>query len=302
MLIFRRYKVRNEERGFLFRDKEFVRVLAPGTYWFVDPLRKVRVDILSVRDVWVRNKDLDVIARSGALGKEAIVLDLADRERAVVSVDGRFEAVLKPGLYALWTVFRKVTVERVDTAKVRFESDRLAAILATASGRDALDSYTVEAGQIGLLFRDGKLETTLGPDTYAFWKGVGKVRLQIVDQREQVVDIQGQEIMTSDKVTLRMNAVVTYRVADAVKAVTGVDDYKQALYRDGRSEALATRAPEREPSDFPRTGPSESRAGPRVILVSATCSSRSCVEDRLEACGVLPPWCPRGERFSLPPR
>ena len=54
-----------------------------------------------------------------------------------------------------------------------------------------------------------------------------------------MLDVAGQEIMTADKVTLRMNAVVTYRVADARQAVSVVDDVRQALYREAQ---LALRA------------------------------------------------------------
>jgi regulator of protease activity HflC (stomatin/prohibitin superfamily) len=45
--------------------------------------------------------------------------------------------------------------------------------------------------------------------------------------------------MTSDKVTLRSNAILTYRVADARKAVETVSDIGQALYREAQ---LALRA------------------------------------------------------------
>ena len=84
------------------------------------------MDVVSVRDVWLDHKDLDVIAKSGALGGEARVVDLKDHERAVVWVDGRVEAVLKPGLYALWTVFHDVRVEVFDARAVRFEHADLA--------------------------------------------------------------------------------------------------------------------------------------------------------------------------------
>jgi len=60
-----------------------------------------------------------------------------------------------------------------------------------------------------------------------------------VDLRETMLDIAGQEIMTADKVTLRLNAVVTYRVADAHKALSAADDARQALYREAQ---LALRA------------------------------------------------------------
>ena len=47
-----------------------------------------------------------------------------------------------------------------------------------------------------------------------------------------MVDVSGQEIMTADKVTLRLNAVVTYKIVDARKAVSQTDDVRQALYRE----------------------------------------------------------------------
>jgi hypothetical protein len=55
-----------------------------------------------------------------------------------------------------------------------------------------------------------------------------------VDLRELTLDVQGQEIMTGDKVTLRLNAVATYRVADPRRAVCTADDFKQALYREAQ--------------------------------------------------------------------
>ena len=47
-----------------------------------------------------------------------------------------------------------------------------------------------------------------------------------------MVDIGGQDIMTADKVTLRLNAVVTCKIVDARKAVSQTDDVRQALYRE----------------------------------------------------------------------
>jgi regulator of protease activity HflC (stomatin/prohibitin superfamily) len=57
--------------------------------------------------------------------------------------------------------------------------------------------------------------------------------------REATFDVAGQDIMTADKVTLRMNAVVAYRVIDARATVSVVDDVSLALYREA---PLALRA------------------------------------------------------------
>ena len=233
------FKVREHERGLLFKDRQFKDVRGPGRHFMWDVLRKIHVDVVSVRDVWLDHADLDVIAKSGALDAEARVVDLKDYERAVVWVDGRVEAVLKPGLYALWTVFHDVRVEVFDAREVRFEHRDLAVIAQARGAAPLLEAVTIEAGHAGLFFKDGRHEATLAPGAHAFWKGVAKARILDVDLREQVVDIAGQEIMTADKVTLRMNAVVTFKVADPLKAVTTVEDYRQALYREAQ---LALRA------------------------------------------------------------
>src|SRR5438045_589024 len=72
----------------------------------------------------------------------------------------------------------------------------------------------------------------LPPGRHVFWKGIAEVKLVPVDTRELILDVAAQEIMTADKVTLRLNALVSYRVVDVRQALTVVDDYRQALYRE----------------------------------------------------------------------
>jgi regulator of protease activity HflC (stomatin/prohibitin superfamily) len=235
----RRFTIGQHERGLLFRENQFKSILMPGRHWIFDPLLKVRVDIVSVRQPWLTHKDLDVIAKSGALKDQALILDLKDNQRGLVWIDGRFAAVCKPGIYALWTVFCDVRTEIVDAQEPRFQRDDLAVIARGAGAAELLEAYTVEAGSTGLYFKDGEFQAALRPGAHAFWKGAAKVKLHHVDLREQTADVAGQEIMTADKVTLRMNAVATYRVTDALKAVTTMDDYRQALYREAQ---LALRA------------------------------------------------------------
>src|SRR4051794_28228181 len=105
-----RYKIKAHERGLLFREGDLVDVLKPGVHWYLDPLLKLRLQIVSPRHPWLVHKDLDLIAKSGKLAGEAVVVDLKDNERALVWVDGRFSAVLAPGVYALWTSEHDVRV------------------------------------------------------------------------------------------------------------------------------------------------------------------------------------------------
>ncbi|MBL9123626.1 MAG: slipin family protein [Planctomycetaceae bacterium] len=251
MFILKTIKIRSYEAGLYFRDDEFRGLLGAGRHWFVDPLDKTKVEVVSLRQPWLVHEKLDVIVKSGALRDRAAVLDLKDYERALVWIDGRFSQILPPGLYAYWTALREVRVEVVDArgaagasasaAKhaVRFEHPHLQVILQSPHVERVLDLAKVEAHHVGVLFIDGEFVATLPPGRYAFWKNLAQVKFVQEDLREAMFDVAGQDIMTADKVTLRMNAIVTYRIVDARASVSTVEDVRQTLYREAQ---LALRA------------------------------------------------------------
>jgi regulator of protease activity HflC (stomatin/prohibitin superfamily) len=223
--------IKPHRRGLLFRDGEPVALLRPGWHFHLDPLFKLRLEVVATRDPWIRHKDLDLIVKAGILDGEAIVVDCNDHERALVWIDGRFASVLDKGLYALWAVDRSVRIEKVDAHPMRLVHGELPVIVRSQAAGTLLDVTQVEEGHAGLWFRDGAYQETLTPGTYAFWKGVGRLKVYDVDLRELVLDISGQEIMTADKVTLRLNALIGYRVTDPLRSVTEVEGVGQAMYR-----------------------------------------------------------------------
>ena len=239
MFIIKTIKIRSYQMGLYFRDGEFKGLLGEGRHWLFDPLCKVRVDIVSMRDAWMVHDKLDMIVKSGALADLAVVLDLKDYQRGLVWVEGRFSHVLPPGLYAYWTAMRDIKTDVVDACNVRFEHDDLAVILRSHLAERVLDTCQIEQDHVGVLFKDGEYVETLSPGRYAFWKETAKVGVVRVDMRETMVDVGGQELMTADKVTLRLNALVTYRVVDARQSVCVADDARQTLYREAQ---LALRA------------------------------------------------------------
>ena len=227
----RRMKIKPHERGLLFREGEPITVLDPGVHWYLDPLLKLRLQIVSPRNPWLVHKDLELIVKAGILGHEAMVLDLRDDQRALVWVDKRFAGIMDKGLYALWTVEHEIRVEIVEARPMQLVHPDLAVIVRNDRAGTMLEVLNVEPGHAGLWFRDGAYQATLEPGMYAFWKKVGKLRLEDIDLKELVLDISGQDIMTADKVTLRLNALVTYKVTDPLKSVMEVDGAGQALYR-----------------------------------------------------------------------
>ncbi len=73
--MFKRIVIRSYEVGLKFHEGEFKRLVGAGTHWIFDPLNKIHVRVVSKRDPWLADDQLDVIVRSGALAGKAEVLE-----------------------------------------------------------------------------------------------------------------------------------------------------------------------------------------------------------------------------------
>ena len=91
----------------------------------------------------------------------------------------------------------------------------------------------------GLWYQDGVLVKVLDAGRYViprridlgFWRSP-VVEVTLVDMRERDLTIKGQEILTADKVAIRISVVVQYRVVDPQAAVHAVASYEERLYTD----------------------------------------------------------------------
>ena len=83
--------------------------------------------------------------------------------------------------------------------------------------------------QRGVIFRLGRFESVRGPGLYWVIPGIDqKVR---VDIRTATVDIESQETVTRDSVTIKVNAVLYYKVENPERAIITVKDYQSATYQ-----------------------------------------------------------------------
>jgi len=96
----------------------------------------------------------------------------------------------------------------------------------------------------GVLRVDGRVERLLPPGAHAFWTFGRQVAVESVDLRLQALEVTGQEILTRDKVALRLNLSATWRYTDVLKAVQGLAKPAEHLYRElqfGLRAAVGTR-------------------------------------------------------------
>ena len=92
-------------------------------------------------------------------------------------------------------------------------------------------TWTVREYERGLLYERGRFREVLSPGRYSYWIWDRK-HVEIVDMRETSQTIDGQEILTLDRLGVRVTLIAQFRVVDPVKAMHSVENYVSQLYQD----------------------------------------------------------------------
>jgi regulator of protease activity HflC (stomatin/prohibitin superfamily) len=169
----------------------------------------------------------------------------------VIYKNGRIASLVAPGKRQLyWRGPVEVRVEKFDFSK-EFELPwELAKMLVrakqplAASVTEAVTAVEVADTAIGLLIVDGALDKVLAPGLHAFWKYQRALKTELVDRRVQSMEVAGQEILTRDKVSLRVNLTALWQVPDVVKARAALSNFVEFLYKElqfALREAVGTR-------------------------------------------------------------
>jgi regulator of protease activity HflC (stomatin/prohibitin superfamily) len=233
--MFRRILVGDNERVIVIRKRRFQTILAPGEYWMWTFGRVVELERHNVRELVFSSEWSDYIAneRADVVAAHFTLVETSDSQVAVVYLDGRVSRVIGPSKRVLfWRGPVVVSAEPIDARSTPDVPARLVPALARLGAREALVTFTaVDEGRRGLLYIDGKLVRELPAGTYGFWNAVVTPRVDIVEMRLQTLEVSGQEILTKDKVTLRVNVSAVFEMVDATRARSSVKDACEHLYR-----------------------------------------------------------------------
>ena len=253
-MFYKKIIVRKHERALLFRDGDFVKFLEPGVYRFVTLLHAFTVERfdLTVPTYGHRLQDFLIEKYPHQVERYFDVIATNENEIAVVYHNDSVTLVMAPATRKLFTKgVHKIRVQRFEIVETLDVDERLAKRL--HAGNDpmlkaiadkAIYSRVVPEGHIGLLYVDGELTRSLTPGFHAFFAVERGVSVELFDTRVQTLEVSGQEILTKDKVSLRINLTATYQLTDVEKAVRETKDPLDHLYKEvqfGLRGAVGTR-------------------------------------------------------------
>jgi SPFH domain / Band 7 family len=227
-----RVTVKDGERAFLMRNGRFEQVLEPGRHQLFDPLRGLAVELHQVvRAEFPAERHAVLKAARPDLAAEMFeAVETKADELAIVSLDGRPLHLMGPWqTRVFWKVATKVDVERIDVRDPKVAPRHLTMV---ARERNTMVAeHVVENHEAGLLYVEGRLVERLAPGRHAFWTVGRKVEVKRFDLRPQAVEVTAQEMLTKDRIALRVTLTAFRRIVDPERAVGTVPDVDAWLYR-----------------------------------------------------------------------
>ncbi len=240
MLFLKTVDIADNERALLFDRDRLQKVLGPGRHRLSTFGRKLKVEKFDITSVRFEHPKLKFLVRQyqDHLEDYVDVFELKDSEVGVIYRDQKISDILPPGnLLVTWKGAEDVRVDIVDITKNYEIKDELVVLLGRGvkigTSRqvvNALNYAEVPDEHVGLLRVNGKLERVLKTGAYAFWKYNRSIVVKLLDLRVQTTDVSGQEILTKDRVSLRINLSASYNIVDPETVALKLKDYANFLY------------------------------------------------------------------------
>lgn len=250
----KRFVVKKDERGALLKDGDFERILNTGRYHFADLFGRLSLV------TW----KLDAPMNDGTLVDYLLqhepntaadyfeCMALGEDEAGLHYENDVLVEVLAPGSRRFfWKGLVKHRLDRIDLRQGYSLAPELSARLLqpalrgrAVGGLSGLLIAQVPAYCVGALRVDGRVLRLMPPGVEVFWRFNRDVQVDVVDTRLQAMEVSGQEILSRDKVGLRLNLAATWRYTDVLLAFEKLSKPADHLYRElqfGLRAAVGTR-------------------------------------------------------------
>lgn len=220
--------INENQRGLLFKNGKFIKMLVPGKYTFIAKSAQVRTRNLS-EEFKVAGIDISVFLQDEQLKNQLAVVDVNDETLVLHYINGKYNECLTSGKYAFWSVYDKHEFKEIDISDPVID-ESIPKFIFSHIPNEYFTKVEVLQYQKARLYFDQKLVKILYEGTYYFWNNGIKISVGYVDTRLLQMDVIGQEILTLDKVSLRINFVCHYKISDYVKIQSEINNFEEQIH------------------------------------------------------------------------
>lgn len=245
----------HEQIGTLFVDNELIRIIAPELIvGYCQFKHTIILGKFNLRENRIDDRIADAIEQRlpEQLLQFCVAMEVNANEVGLRYENDLLVEILSPGTKRLyWQNNQKQHMVKVDLNQGHTISDGIIQQLLQPKlrqkeiiGNNGVLIAQVPAYHVGVLKHNGKIEQLLTSGITAYWRFNREISVEMVDTRLQVLEVTGQEILTKDKVNLRVNLIANWHYTEVLTAFEKTANPADLLYRElqfGLREAIGTR-------------------------------------------------------------
>ena len=209
--------INENQRGLLFVDGKFRGLLAPGKYVAGSTIFGRReIEVLGICDeISPSMTTLRELMRDKNTADKAVLVKVPDGHAALHFIDGCLDKMIDSGRHAFWKDAGEHNFKLVDLSVPEIDKsfdkylDKIPA--------DRYMTFSVQNNELGKLFIDNSPVRTLNPGVYRFWITPKQIRVETADLRVTEQVVSGQELLTADKIGIRVTFVYNTKITDFEK-------------------------------------------------------------------------------------
>ncbi len=236
----KKFQISESEIGLLYIQNNFVRPLETGEYAFWSVNKDVTVRTLSriVPNPDFPLEDVLIEKHPDFVSAYCVIVQLQNQQVAIVRYLGKVISILPPTSRKLF--WQGVEVEVIDiSSNAKLPPEGVAQLLSGSKevlllGHNSLHICEVPAQHVGLLYVNQEFQAQLQPGIHAWWLFGRSFQTEVFDLRLQNIEVSGQDILSKDKVPLRLNLTAGFRIQDPLRAKNSLSDISGFLYKEAQ--------------------------------------------------------------------
>ncbi len=225
-----KYMIKEQECGYLLKNGILVKLLFAGKYQLFSWMGYELKIVSMIGKVDTQELPVELLMKQPEFSARVIRVQIPDSCIGMHMVNGVYRQVLTGGEALYWNVYETNEIRLIDVTGTRITEEQVPGMYRHLLPARMHKKITVADGETGLLYIDGKYTEQLECGTYDYWIYAHEVSCKIFNLKIQQLDISGQEILTADKVGIRLNILCSYRITDPLSLVQKMEGSGKLLY------------------------------------------------------------------------
>lgn len=224
-----KYMLNQNQCGFVMKDGCLVKTCYNGKYRYANVLGYEMVVEEMTGVVGFSKVPVEVLLEDKELKDRVLHVQIPEGFIGILRYNGVVQKVLTEPEYLYWNAWNRYSFELLDMRQPEMDGAVCKAYLAHIPMK-YYKKIEIQPGELGILFYDNKMVKELPTGTYYYWMYSRDVLCRIVDLKAKELEISGQEILTADRIGIRVNLMCTYRITNPKQMMETIKNLESQVY------------------------------------------------------------------------